>query len=350
MNNKLFFCTLFDKNYLSRGLAMYESLLAQCPDFHLYIFAFDEPSFQYLTQYYNKENITAISLKQFETPALLSIKKGRSIAEYCWTCTPFVIKHCIENYGIDHCTYLDADLYFYSNPRVLIDEASANSVLITPHFYYPGYDQSALSGIFCVQFLYIRNDERGMKVLNWWADACFKWCYAKFEWGKFGDQKYLDCWSYVFDGVYICENRGAGMAPWNAVSYNLQQQASSFMLTEKSNENKWPLIFYHYHGVKFFSNGYAYLNDYDLSAEILRFLYMPYLQLVTGITKNISNTGLIAFEKKEYAWRMYTMKQKTGTYLADVKSHVHKLIAAMKGKGLRRELHGINYNMVKTPD
>ena len=36
------FCTLLDSNYVSRGLAMLESLQRQTQDFHLYIVPFDE--------------------------------------------------------------------------------------------------------------------------------------------------------------------------------------------------------------------------------------------------------------------------------------------------------------------
>ena len=43
---KLNFCTLFDSNYLLKGLSLYESLVKQCKsDFHLYVFLFDDKSY-----------------------------------------------------------------------------------------------------------------------------------------------------------------------------------------------------------------------------------------------------------------------------------------------------------------
>jgi len=38
------FCTIFDSEYLLKGLVMYRSLEENCDDFHLYIFLFDEKS------------------------------------------------------------------------------------------------------------------------------------------------------------------------------------------------------------------------------------------------------------------------------------------------------------------
>ena len=85
---KLNFCTLFDSYYLLKGLALHESLMKQCKsDFHLYIFLFDDKSYDILKKL-NLNNVTIITLEEFEDEKLLEVKPGRSKGEYCWTCTP----------------------------------------------------------------------------------------------------------------------------------------------------------------------------------------------------------------------------------------------------------------------
>ena len=258
------YCTLFDSNYLTRGLAMYESLKKKSDEFHLYIFAFDDRSCDLLKKL-NLESVTVVSLQEFEDEELLKIKDDRSAGEYCWTCTPSIIKYSIEKYKLDSCTYLDADLYFFSNPAVLIEEMGEKSVLITEHRYTPEYDQSATSGIYCVQFMTFKNDENGMKVLNWWRDACNEWCYARFEDGKFGDQKYLDDWTTRFDGVHVLKNLGGGVAPWNIQQYDLSKK-------------EFELIFYHFHNFKFLEGERLEFGMYKLDKNDLDILYIPYIK------------------------------------------------------------------------
>src|SRR5690554_729544 len=204
---RLNFCTVFDTHYLSRGLALYESLNKHTPNFHLYIFAFNDKAYDLLTEM-NLSQTTIISLAEFENEALLKVKPYRSIAEYCWTCTSSSILYCLDTFSLDHCTYLDADLYFFNSPQLLISEMGDKSVMITEHRYTPRYDQSEISGKYCVQFMYFKNNDEARKVLNWWVEACIDWCYATPEDGKFGDQKYLDDWCQRFEGVHVLQHRG----------------------------------------------------------------------------------------------------------------------------------------------
>ncbi|MBU1013191.1 MAG: glycosyl transferase [Bacteroidetes bacterium] len=288
------YCTLFDRNYLTRGLAMYESLKKHSANFHLYIFAFDDQSYSLLKKL-NLESITVISLNEFEDEELLKVKSDRTAAEYCWTSTSSIIKYAIETYKLNCCTYLDADLYFFSDPSVLIEEMGEKSVLITDHRYTKKYDQSAKSGIYCVQFMTFKNSQDGMKVLNWWRNACIDWCYARHEDGKFGDQKYLDDWTERFKGiVHVLENRGGGVAPWNIQQYDL-------------SDKNFKLVFYHFHYFILLENNQVELGIYKLKEQDIQILYVPYIKHLKKITERLLNPGENDFNgiarKKPFSWR-----------------------------------------------
>lgn len=288
----LHFCTLFDSNYLARGIALYNSIQRCCPDFHLYVFAFDELSLEVLSTL-NKPRLTVISLAEFEDVDLLSVKSTRSKAEYCWTATPATILYVLQKFQVPHCTYLDADLYFYSNPKVLIDEMpSETSVLITDHRYTPAYDKSALSGRYCVQFMFFRNDKKGLTALKWWKDACITWCFARFEDGKFGDQKYLDDWPTRFEGVHELKHQGGGLAPWNVQQYRFQQTGTTFSGIVNHSQEHFEVVFFHFHGVKLFSGEKTILapKAYKLSKVVKKLFYMPYINELNIINTELKKT------------------------------------------------------------
>jgi hypothetical protein len=284
---KLNFCTLFDSNYLSRGLALYESLLVNAPGFHLYVFAFDDICCDILAKM-NLEGMTVISLKDFEDEELIRVKKDRTISEYCWTCASSTILYAIEKFNLDYCTYIDADLLFYSNPLVLIEEMGSNSVLITEHRYSPEYDQSEKSGRYCVQFITFKSDQGGMRVLHWWRAACIEWCYARFEDGKFGDQKYLDDWTTRFEGVHELQHIGGGVAPWNLQQYELKKRKGIFYIRELSKSAYVPLVFFHFHYLKFFTNDIVKIaSEYLIKKEFANLIYVPYMKMLIKISEEV---------------------------------------------------------------
>lgn len=278
---RLNFCTLFNSNYLSRGLVLYESLLKHCPDFHLYVFAFDDVCFDFFKKQ-NYSNLTVISLKEFEDEKLLNIKPTRSMAEYCWTCTPSTILYSIKKYSLDNCTYIDADMLFVSNPQILIEEMGGKPVLITEHRYTKEYDQSTLSGKYCVQFVTVKANEVGLKVCNWWREACLDWCYARHEDGKFGDQKYLDDWTTRFDGVHELQHLGGGIAPWNVQQYDFIINNNEIIGKEISTGKTFKAVFFHFHSLKFFKDDFVSLTDsgYTLSSNVIETFFKPYVKLL----------------------------------------------------------------------
>jgi len=266
------FCTLFDSNYLPRALVMYRSLEATGDNFMLYVVCFDDLALNILNKLHYPR-LVAIPLKDFENSDLLKVKTERTAGEYCWTCTPHVIRYVLDTYQLPQVTYLDADLCFYNKPSILLDEfnQSGASVLITEHRYTPRYDQSATSGIYCVQFMTFNANSDGLKVLQWWQDRCLEWCYARFEDGKFGDQKYLDDWTTRFDGVHVLQHLGGGVAPWNVQQYLLSKNVDTLYV------NDLPLVFYHYHSYKYYADGkHDFAPFYRLNSQVIDSLYHPY--------------------------------------------------------------------------
>ena len=277
------YCTYFDKNYLSRGLALYDSLLKNHKTkFHLYIVAFDKFTYDFLVKKKFKF-ISCIYFEDFENLELKKVKKDRTLVEYLWTCTPSIIFFFIQKYKLKSCTYLDADIYFFADPKIIYKQNEDYSVFITSHNYHPKYDQTERSGKYCVQYLTFKNNKNGLKVLNWWKKQCIKWCYNRVEDNKFGDQKYLDTWTQQFSGVTVANHLGAGVAPWNIKRFKVKKNKKIYILEEKKN---YELIFYHFHDLKFFfKNNLVFLSSYDLKKDAIKNIYKPYIQNIISIEK-----------------------------------------------------------------
>jgi hypothetical protein len=263
MNNKTeHFVTIFDFNFLPQGLSLYQSLENNTNDFILWIVCIDQETMNFLT-FYNKPYIKLILLKNLETDELRSVKSMRKKVEYYWTLTPFCPFWIFQaDSMIDRVTYLDADMFFFKDPKIVIDkfEASGKSVLLTDHSYDIEYDLSAYSGKYCVQFITF-NRKNGLDVLHWWQNQCVNWCFARFEDNKFGDQKYIEKFEELFpDQIYVAPEDDLFMAPWNARRFH-----------------KIDPVAFHFHGLRLMKNKKINLyKEYYIPDIIFNKIYIPY--------------------------------------------------------------------------
>ena len=280
------FCTYFDRNYLTRGLALYTSLVQHCKQpFRLWVLCFDDETYDILSRL-ALPNVCLISYQEFEATnaRLLQVKGERTLVEYYWTCTPVLPLYILEqNSQVDLITYLDADLYFFSDPQPIYDEFGNGSILIIEHRFPPGMGYLEVNGIFNVGWISFRRDAAGLSALSWWAERCIEWCYARHELGKFGDQKYLDDWTTRFPDVVVLQHKGAGLAPWNITGYSIVKRDVQLWV---DNEK---LIFYHFHGMKQ-SSSWLYQpvsGGYQIAANHKRWLYEPYIVALNQATWKI---------------------------------------------------------------
>ncbi len=246
----LYFCTLFDSNYLLKGVAMLRSLKANCPQAHVHVLCMDERT-QTLLGALDMPDITCIPLASLEDEALLAVKKDRSVAEYCWTLSPCLPWYVLQkNPQIDFITYVDADLLFYSPVQPLFDEIGDASIAIIEHRFPQHLKHLEVNGRFCVEWVSFRRNEEGLTCLERWREQCVEWCYYRLEEERMGDQKYLDQWPERYSGLHILRHVGAGVAPWNYAQYRFGENAQGAITVDEDR-----LIFYHFHQFQLLDNG-----------------------------------------------------------------------------------------------
>lgn len=278
------FCTVFDKNFLTRGLALYFSLVEHSSDFSLWILCMDSESYSLLEKL-NLPNIKLLRLRDVEDEDLLRIKTDRTTQEYCWMMSSSLPLFLLEKVGLYIITYLDADMSFFRNPQEIYDEFGSNSIMITPHWYPTENDpKKKQSGIYNVGMMIFRNDPNGLACLRWWKAKCIKWCYARYEDGKFGDQLYLNDWPERFKGVCVLKNQGADIASWNIRGYEILEKNNGLWLKVKNSGKEFPVTFYHYHGLKFFLTRSRKIRPYPVTV-LHKKIYAQYLQ---GLEKGYS--------------------------------------------------------------
>lgn len=259
------YVTLFDRNFVPQGLALHESLQRHSGPFTLWVLCIDEVTRDVLEQL-NCSNLRTIPLLEVEreVPELIAIKPGRTRAEYCWTLTPFTPDLVFRrDPTATRVTYVDADVFFFSDPGRLLEgfAETRKAVQITEHAYDPAYDQSAVSGRFCVQFMtFVRGASQS--VLRRWQQQCLEWCFARPEPGRFGDQKYLDDWPERFTTlVHILHPQQGLQAPWNARMFSVEH-----------------CVGWHFHGLRLLPDMKILLHrHYVVPDEVIQIVYLPYV-------------------------------------------------------------------------
>lgn len=345
------YCTLFNSNYLDKGLVTIHSLLENSKNVVIYVLAMDEKCYEVLTDM-GKNQVIPIRLSDFENERLLAAKAERSAAEYCWTCSGSLILYVLETYGESNCTYIDADLCFYRDPSFLIDEMieEGKSVSIIEHGFRKDfmYEHSVNgSGRFCVEFNTFLNNEESLTVLKQWIDDILKECSADTK-GNLGDQSYLTEWPDKYDCIHIVENIGAGMAPWNLNRFQLEEIEDNVpVISETGKKNSQEkAVFYHFHNLKYIDrtqvNIGVYHRYWKVDEALVEAVYRPYLA-VLEVQKKMLETryGLSGLVTAHPAW-----SNEEESFAEKMKKLVKDLWKGSVGKSLKNLIVRLNLNLM----
>lgn len=296
------FCTLFDSYYLDKGLALYHSLERVTDDFTLFIFCFDDKSFDILNDMRLKHGVI-LHHSCIETEVLLRKKKERSKAEYCWTCTPVIIGYVLDYYDVGSCTYIDSDLYFFSDPQILFDEIEKekpDTVIVEHRFKSDAYGKKLeqRNGRYCVQFNYFCQTENSRRILKWWQEQCLDWCYDIPDPDRMGDQKYLNDFPIKFNKVHELQHLGGGVAPWNLEQYKICSKDGKDIILSDIKKEKFQLVFYHFQNIRYLPGNRVNIKSQTKDKKLKYEIYIPYLKEIEAIRERLVTEYGLSYENR----------------------------------------------------
>jgi len=218
-----YLCTLSDKNFLAKGLALYKSLAMTSKEpFRLYYLTIDQESFETLSGLEvflsnigtGGHSIIPVSLLELEKEKeeLRTARADRPYNEYCWTLASYFCHHLLNHENIDHITYIDSDIFFYNDIDLVYKEFGTRSVGLITHRHNSLGDSD---GAYNVGVIYFKNDKPGQDCLFWWKDAVLNKKYSQYF--GCGDQRYLEGFVPLIGAENVCttDNSYGHGAPWN---------------------------------------------------------------------------------------------------------------------------------------
>ena len=257
---------------------MLQSLKKHAPESKIFVLAMDEKTHKVVNENFSSIcNSIFINELEKKYQDLKKCRLNRTLTEFYFTSKGYLCKYIFELHNhIDIITYIDSDLYFFSNPSSLFDELRGYSVGITKHNFHWSTIYFLKYGKYNAGWITFRKDENGLKCLNDWIRDCNNWCHAYVSGRKYGDQKYLDEWIRKYNGVKVINSKGANLAPWNLNKFKLSTQGKKIYV-----ENDL-LIFFHFSKLEWIELNKFKTNLSRVYVRISRIIkkriYIPYLE------------------------------------------------------------------------
>jgi len=272
------YCTLFDRNYLERGLSLYRSLERHASDFKLHILCLDEVTHEALAAL-DLRRAELISITQLldEYSDLRTASENRSAFEFYLTCKPALISRLLERQRVGgRLGYFDADLWFFSHPDRIEPLYASSPVALSPHRFDEANAWRANNyGRYNAGWISVAASEEGRRFAAWWRHRCIENCPLRPGNGLFADQKYLDQVTTLFPRAVEVAEPAINLGPWNIRRVHVELTSTGVQV------DGMPLVCFHFHGTRrmLFNLHDSGLYGYhaSLTAAIRDGIYKPYV-------------------------------------------------------------------------
>lgn len=284
----LVFCTVISRYRLYQAVAMFCSLQEVLKDHIIYVLCVDDETHRLLSRM-GWKRVRLLHICELRNESLDQLKRKRKLNEYCWTLKPLLIEAVFSrDPEIDRVTYVDADLFFFSDPSVIFQNQPYCSVLLSRgDIVIPSLEPEnkkrlqEMLGRYNSGFISFRRDEAGLQCLRWWKNRCLEACVSKPEAGLFGDQKYLDDMPGISPNVCEIQTPGVNIGHWNRALYHFS------IVDGKIHAGGSRLICYHFSGFRVL-RGNRIIMIHEQKTMDPPFFYYIYMHILQDVIRNIS--------------------------------------------------------------
>lgn len=298
------FCTLLSRDYLYKGLVLYNSLLKHDNDFTLFIFCMEE-ELKHVMEHLNLKNAFIIDIADLEAEdaELLETKANRSTQEYSWTAKASVMLYIFRHYGfVDNIIWLDGDTAFFSNTEPIYQEWKDYSIILTEEKYTGPYEEkSRIYGKYQLGFMGFKKDNIGISCLEWFRSKVIEWCFNRFEKGLWADQMYACNWPETFNSVCVVKHKGINANPFILYRYTTEQGMKIIKKGSKVFIDDEEVVLFHFYGFDYYNSSEFDLCHYGsfLSDDTLECIYKAYVESVNIACKAINAVSTDFYKERE---------------------------------------------------
>ena len=252
----MYLYTICSYSNFNQAIVLYDSIKqnTQLP-FSFFCFLIDEihDGFSLEDESFKLLKVTDL---QKSIPEFDQLKLKYSAFELCCALKPFCGEFLFSRSNEEQIlVYLDSDILFYNDIKLLAEELGSNAILLTPHFISEPPDFNKISeldvnntGLYNGGFFALKKNSNTSEFLKWWKERMKQFCFTDFKNGMFVDQIWLNFVPLYFKNVLISKHKGLNVAYWNFHERTIS--TSSYNTWKVNNES--PLVFIHYSGFRLY--------------------------------------------------------------------------------------------------
>lgn len=305
-----YFCSTFSREYVYKGLLLYQSLLRWDDDFHFFMVCLHDEAKELLERMsLEKATILSLSEVEFKDAPLAGVKKLRSDKEYIWSSKASVMLYILESFPhIDHVVWLDGDTCFCSDPAPIFAEWGKASILLTEERWRRSEAHKVNHfGRYNTGFMGFKNNTDAIRCLQWFRKRLLAWCYDRHENNLWSDQLYVNDWLTRFRNVGVVKSKGINVTPYYIQECKVTRKDEAVYIDGDR------LVLFHFYGFRPYDGNEFDLCRYRLSLpdKVIKEIYMPYLHACNEVLKQISKVDrtfyLVTKPKDQYIQNYFNL-------------------------------------------